>query len=93
LELKIEGMGTYGHVLIQIFSAKTAVCPLSQVGVVTSEDGVAIAETGCHNCGQSVFAAFHFQVNYMDYVPNSEVNNVLNEIINHNRRKQIQSRV
>jgi hypothetical protein len=29
LELKIEGMGTYGHVLIQIFSAKTAVCPLS----------------------------------------------------------------
>jgi hypothetical protein len=28
LELKIEGMGTYGHVLIQIFSAKTAVCPL-----------------------------------------------------------------
>jgi hypothetical protein len=28
LELKIEGMGTYGHLLIQIFSAKTAVCPL-----------------------------------------------------------------
>jgi hypothetical protein len=29
LELKIEGMETYGHVLIQIFSAKTAVCPLN----------------------------------------------------------------
>jgi hypothetical protein len=31
LDLKIEGMGTYGHVLIQIFSAKTAVCPLKAV--------------------------------------------------------------
>jgi hypothetical protein len=52
LELKIEGMGTYGHVLIQIFSAKTAVCPLNiknhlKIFIGKKKDSVATTKHLC----------------------------------------------